>query len=148
LFDQPGAGAGARRLIPRRRQFLPNLSLADDQWAGLRVPVNMAFFVRHDDGHVAAYYPSPMGATESNLAPETWASLEAAEPSLKAMVPEVEALLVDRLSQTPQSFLVGIDACFELVGVVRLTWRGFSGGGEVWQALDGFFADLRAQAHA
>ena len=39
-----------------------------------------------------------------------------------------------------------IDACYRLVGLVRLHWRGFDGGAEAWHGIDGFFDDLREQA--
>ncbi len=45
-----------------------------------------------------AYYPSPMGATESLLRLEAWKELEAANPVLATLEPDVEALLVDRRS--------------------------------------------------
>ena len=44
--------------------------------------------------------------------------------------------------------LVPIDACYRLVGLVRLHWRGFDGGSEAWAAIDAFFAELRAAGRA
>ena len=41
-----------------------------------------------------------------------------------------------------------IDACYRLVGLVRLHWKGFDGGTEAWQAIDGFFDELRSNARA
>jgi hypothetical protein len=147
LFD--GAVQSPRRLIPRRCLFLPELELTDMQWDSLRVPVNMAFFCQDSAlDRVAAYYPSPMGATESLIERETWDDLSRSNPILQGMQPDVEALLVNRIGQGQQCFLVGIDRCFELVGIVRVLWRGFTGGSEVWQAIDGFFAELREAAHA
>ena len=43
-----------------------------------------------------AYYPSPMGPTESLLELDAWAALEAANPVLATLEPDVEALLVNR----------------------------------------------------
>jgi hypothetical protein len=149
LFDRPGAGAGGRRLIPERCLFLPDFAMTDVQWDSLRVPVKMTFF-SHDSsqGRTAAYYPSPMGPTESLLEAETWADLENSNPILKDMAPDVEALLVNRIGSEQQCFLLGIDRCFELVGLVRALWRGFTGCSEVWRAIDGFFTELRERAHA
>ena len=42
--------------------------------------------------------------------------------------------------------LVPIDACYELVGLVRLHWKGFDGGEEAWKAIEGFFAELRRRS--
>ena len=36
--------------------------------------------------------------------------------------------------------------CYELVGALRLVWRGFDGGQEARAALDAFFADLAARS--
>jgi hypothetical protein len=42
--------------------------LDDLAWRALRIPVEMAFFVRSgESGRVTAFYPSPAGATESLL---------------------------------------------------------------------------------
>ena len=36
-----------------------------------------------------------------------------------------------------------IDRCYALVGTVKASWQGISGGSEMEQAIAGFFADLR-----
>ena len=51
-----------------------------------------------------------------------------------------------RGAQAPECFLVPIDACYELVGIVRRHWKGFQGGEEAWRAIEGFFAGLRARS--
>ena len=43
-------------------------------------------------------------------------------------------------------FIVPIDECYRLVGIIRLHWRGLSGGREVWGEIDSFFAGLKARA--
>jgi hypothetical protein len=43
-------------------------------------------------------------------------------------------------------YIVPIDACYKLVGLIRLHWRGLSGGTEVWQEIGNFFSDLRSKA--
>ncbi len=46
-------------------------------------------------------------------------------------------------------FLVPIDACYEFVGGLRLLWRGFDGGAQARDFIDGFFAGVaRAQRGA
>jgi len=67
------------------------------------------------------------------------------------MAGDVEALIVrmpDRTSgsRTPASFLVPIDRCYELVGALRLVWRGFDGGQDARAILDGFFAELAGRS--
>ena len=51
-----------------------------------------------------------------------------------------------RRDGTASAILVPIDACYELVGRLRQLWRGFDGGREAHEALDAFFADVRASA--
>jgi hypothetical protein len=70
------------------------------------------------------------------------------------MEPDVEALLVNRARRAlpngeAKHFLVPIDECYKLVGLIRTRWRGLGGGTEVWSAIAGFFEDLerRQQAH-
>ncbi len=103
----------------------------------------MAYFFRSSvAGRVMAFYPSPMGATESQLELEAWHAIEAANPVLSEMQPDVEALLVDRARGARRQWLVPIDDCYRLVAVIRTRWRGFTGGKEVWLELDRFFDDL------
>jgi len=59
------------------------------------------------------------------------------------MQADVEALLVNRSQDAREYFIAPIDKCYELVGTIRVHWRGLSGGDEVWRAIDKFFAQLR-----
>ena len=146
LFDRAASGA-ARRLVPTRYLRLAGFSLTDAQWESLRIPVNMAFFSHNTAaGRVTALYPGPMGATESLLALETWQELEARNPLLARMEPDVEALLVNRVRDAREYFLAPIDECYRLVGLIRLHWQGFSGGREVWTEIERFFTALRERA--
>jgi Family of unknown function (DUF5947) len=70
---------------------------------------------------------------------DAWAEVAAANPVLTDPAPDVEALLVRRTGDGFECFLVPIDACYELVGLVRMHWKGFDGGQEAWAAIDGFF---------
>jgi len=53
-----------------------------------------------------------------------------------------EALLISRARKMREHWLVPIDDCYELVGLIRSRWRGFGGGEEVWTEIDRFFNDL------
>jgi hypothetical protein len=44
--------------------------------------------------------------------------------------------------------IVPIDRCYALVGLIRSTWRGISGGDAVTEAVERFFGELRAGAAA
>src|SRR5437762_1075168 len=97
LFDRRAAGGGHWRLVPERRLRLDEFRMPDDLWERLRIPVDMAFFFRNTSiGRVVAYYPSPMGPTESELELESWDELEEANEILRTLEPDVEALLVNR----------------------------------------------------
>jgi hypothetical protein len=147
LFDREAAGRGNYRLVPERRLRLETFELSELDWERLRIPVEMAFFFHHSgEGRVMAFYPSPMGPTESQLELATWDELERANPILRTMEPDVEALLVNRARGARKHWLVPIDDCYALVGVIRTRWRGFTGGKEVWQEIDRFFTDLDAKA--
>jgi hypothetical protein len=147
LFTPEGAGGGHYRAVPDRYLALSGVRLSPAQWDALQIPVSVAFFfVNSALDRVAAFYPSPAGATESLLPLETWDELVAAHPALAALEPDVEALLVRAEGDVSACFLVPIDACYELVGHLRRLWRGFDGGREAHEALDGFFDRVRARA--
>jgi len=147
LFDRGAAGGGHYKLVPDRRLRLVDLELDDALWDGLRVPVDMAFFFPSTQAErVQAFYPSPMGPTESLLKLEAWQELERANPVLRSLAPDVEALLVNRSRGARQHWLVPIDECYSLVGLIRTRWRGLSGGKEVWGEIDRFFSGLDARS--
>src|ERR687898_2164743 len=147
LFDSEAASKGRYRIVPERLLNLEDFEMSDAQWENLRVPVDMAFFFYNTPaGKVVAYYPSPMGPTESLLELATWEELEAQNPVLGKMQRDVEALLVNRARGASEHYLVPIDECYRLVAVIRTTWRGFSGGREVWDEIGRFFGDLRRRA--
>lgn len=147
LFDDEAASEGRYRIVPDRLLNLGDFEMPDGQWESLRVPVDMAFFFYNTPaGKVVAYYPSPMGPTESLLELDTWEDLESRNPVLKRMERDVEALLVNRARGAGEHFLVPIDECYKLVGLIRTRWRGFSGGREVWDDITRFFEDLGKRA--
>jgi hypothetical protein len=133
------------RRVPERVRYLAGFWLPDELWDGLGIPVNMAFFFRSGE-RVAALYPSPAGPTESLLELKAWAELESANPVLRTLEPEVEALLVNRVGHARDHFLAPIDRCYELVGLIRSGWRGLGGGTEVWTSIREFFESLRTES--
>jgi hypothetical protein len=147
LFGDEGAGGGKYRLIPRRYLALPDFQMSDEQWDDLMIPVNIVYIFQHSAAQrVMAYYPSPAGATKSLLDLEGWESLTSSNPILNVMEPDVEALLINRVRDAREQYIVPIDACYQLVGLIRLSWKGLSGGEEAWQAIGTFFADVKAKA--
>ncbi|HZM03493.1 MAG TPA: DUF5947 family protein [Candidatus Saccharimonadales bacterium] len=140
---------GRFKLVPRDARLLPNFCLTDGQWDAFALPINLTFFYRDTlAGKMVAMYPSPAGATESLLPADNWKALEADNPALAKMESDVEALLVNRIGAAREYFITPIDMCYELVGLIRMHWRGFTGGEKVWQEIDGFFAALREKTGA
>jgi hypothetical protein len=136
---------GRFQLIPRDGRALPNFRLTDARWESLALPINMAFFCHNSStGKITALYPSPAGATESLLPLAMWEALVADNPVLASMKPDVEALLVNRVAGAHQYYIAPIDVCYELVGLIRMHWRGLSGGEAVWREIEVFFARLEA----
>ncbi|HLX45438.1 MAG TPA: DUF5947 family protein [Bryobacteraceae bacterium] len=150
LFSNQGQSKYKR--VPRRVRYLADFRLSDSQWDGLMMPINMAFFVRSTPhARVMALYPSPAGATESLLSFDTWEDIERENPALLEMEADVEALLVNRIGHSrgfsnPEYYIVPIDECFRLVGLIRSRWQGLSGGAEVWKEIGQFFGGLKDRA--
>jgi hypothetical protein len=150
LFSVDGAGGGHYKAVPERYLSFPDFDLTGPQWDALQIPVSVAFFFLNSTlERVAAFYPSPAGATESLLSLDTWSEIVARNPTLATLEPDVEAFLVrtdPRGSRAPECYLVPIDACYELVGQLRRLWKGFDGGTEAHTALDSFFDTIRSRA--
>ncbi len=146
------------RRVPERVLVLADFELSDAQWDNLLIPINMAFFFRSTArGRPVAIYPSPAGPMESLLDLSSWDDLVTANPVLESMEPDVEALLMNRIGRNaalseaethggPGYFLVPIDECYKLVGLIRSKWRGLSGGQEVWREIERFFSQLAERA--
>jgi Family of unknown function (DUF5947) len=151
LFTSDGAGGQRFRSVPDRYRSMPGMQLTAAQWDALQIPVSVAFFfVNSTIGQVAAFYPSPAGATESLLPLTAWDELVAEQPELGTLLADVEGLIVrvDRETHRCECFIVPIDACYELVGQLRLLWKGFDGGSEARRAMDDFFTRLGSRAGA
>lgn len=145
LYDRKGAVGGHFRLIPDRAFRIRGFRM--DGWAGLEIPVDIAFFVRiGESGGIAAFYPGSAGATESLLPLDQWRDLESLNVVLRAMRPDVEALLISRLGEAGHAWLVPVDRCHELVVMIRRNWKGLAGGSSGRQRLEEFFSRLDRHA--
>ena len=135
------------RRVPQRILSLSKFQMTDAQWDALLIPISMAFFFYSSAaGKVISLYPSPAGATESLLDFESWDEILQSNPVLKEMEPDTEALLVNRVGGASEYYLLPIDECYKLVGLIRTNWHGLSGGAQMWEAIGKFFAELKERA--
>lgn len=146
LFTHDSAG-NRYRAVPETVVHDPERPIGVADWEELQIPVAAAFFLTTTGREgVAAFYPSPAGATECLLDLDAWDRLLATQPMLAAARPDVEAVLIRRVADDLECYLVPVDLCYELVGTVKVHWRGFDGGTEARQRIDEFFAAVRARA--
>jgi Family of unknown function (DUF5947) len=137
------------RRVPRDVIALSNFVLSDQGWNGLAIPIGLAFIYSSAlANEIVAVYPSPAGPTESALDQEAWNELVAENPAVLKLTPDVEALLINRLDGAREYFLVPIDECYKLTGIVRKYWRGFSGGDEAFEQISAFFDRLKETARS
>ena len=138
------------RAVPDLYLSFPDFTLSARQYDELEIPVGLAFLFSNSMlGRVVAFYPGPAGATESELPLDAWTRIVEGNAELGQLRPDVEALLIrgeDRSGNEFSCHLVPIDTCYELVGQLRLLWRGFDGGTEVRQAIDDFFRHVAERA--
>jgi hypothetical protein len=148
LFASPGAARGRFKVVPSRYAAIPAPLLGEAQWEALAIPIGLAFFFENGSTRkVSAFYPGPAGATESQLPLDAWRELREREPLIASMLSDVEAALFYRpRTGEPKSYVVPIDACYELTGLVRSKWEGVGGGPAVDAAIDGFFARIAERA--
>jgi Family of unknown function (DUF5947) len=130
-----------------RTLWLGEFELPEELWAQFRIPIGLAFFMHSSVTNcIVAMYPSPAGATESELHFETWSRLVAINPVLETLEPDAEALIVNRMSDPPAFAIAPIDRCYMLVGLIKASWEGISGGAGVEAAIAAYFEELRRAA--
>ena len=130
-----------------RTVWLDDFHLPDEVWASFGIPIGLAFiFDSSATGGIAALYPSPAGATECELDLDAWRALRTENPVLMGLEPDAEALLVNRMAEPAQHAIAPIDECYRLVGLIKVSWEGISGGTGLENAIAGFFAELEERA--
>jgi hypothetical protein len=148
LFTREGASHGHYRAVPDRYLVDFGRVMTPAQWDQLDIPVGLAFFLRtsRENGELTGFYPSPAGATECRLDLQLWARLVEDYPLLGESADDVEAALISRSDTGVEYFLVPIDACYELAGLMRLNWHGFDGGTEAKASIAAFLETVRRRA--
>lgn len=147
VFQPEGAALGRYKPVPSRYVEIEPFSIGDAEWEALQIPIGLAFFFFNSvEGKTVAFYPGPAGATESLLSLDAWGDFVAHYPAFATVEPDVEAILIHRTREMQRCFIVPIDAAYELVGLMRTSWRGFDGGDEVRARIEEFFAKASARA--
>jgi len=143
VFEPQGAAQGRYRPIPSRYAEVTDFAIEDARWDALAIPIGLAFFFYNSlEKKMLAFYPSPAGATESLLPLDAWDELAAPYAAFSSLEPDVEAVLIQRTREISRCFIVPIDAAYELVGIIRSTWKGFDGGEDARARIDAYFAGL------
>ena len=138
---------GRFKLVPRDAHSLPGFRLADAEWESFTLPINLAFFFYHSSSKkmTALYrvrraqrnrcFPFPLG-NNSSLITLSW---NVSSPMWRRS---------SLIGWSPHATTTSgpIDQCFELVGLIRASWRGFSGGEDVWRKINGFFGRLKERS--
>jgi hypothetical protein len=133
--------------VGTRTLWLDDFDFPDELWAAFQLPIGLAFFLRSTGTNtVVALYPSPAGATESELHLESWEALVARNPILQQLDSDGEALVVNRMTDPPEHAIVPIDECYRLVGLIKSNWTGISGGNAISDAVPLFFQHVRRKA--
>ncbi|HLI60049.1 MAG TPA: DUF5947 family protein [Solirubrobacteraceae bacterium] len=141
------SGDAEYRPTGTRTLWLERFRCDEETWGRFQIPIALAFFMRSSiTGGVVAFYPSPAGATESELSLEAWDALVALNPVLAELDPDGEALVVNRLSDPHQHVIAPIDDCYALVGLIKTRWEGISGGDALTEAVPAFLESMRARA--
>jgi hypothetical protein len=60
--------------------------------------------------------------------------------------PDAEGLIVNRLADPHLHVIAPLDDCYRLVGLIKATWEGISGGPAMEAAVERYFDGLRATA--
>jgi hypothetical protein len=145
LFTGCPTGGARYRAVPERYLWDPGCPIAHLDWRGLGIPARFAFFVRCGT-RVAACQPGPAGAAETTLPAGLWAELVAAHPLLATAEPDVEAIVFRGRAWGTDCFLVPVDVCYRLAGVVRRYGTGRDGGPEMHERVGELFAEIEQRA--
>lgn len=128
------------RAVRPMKEPLSGFDMPEALWSTFQIPVDLAFFVRGDKS-VSARFPSPAGLTRSEIDEQAFEDLERLNPAVTTFEPHVDALLINRIGGKRQAWRISIDHCYALAGTIRKSWRGLSGGTEVWTIIGDYFSE-------
>lgn len=141
------SGDAVYRPTGNRVLWLDDFDLPDELWASFGVPIGLCFFFNSGTANkIIGLYPSPAGATECELYLDAWEELKKLNPVLDTLQTDIEALIINRLSDPPQYSVAPVDQAYELVGLIKAKWEGISGGPELKEAVSQYFEGLKQES--
>ena len=128
--------------------WLEDFSLPDELWARLEVPIGLSFFMYSSSVEaMVAMYPSPAGATESELKLDGLGG-----PARRSIRSSSRSSPTPRRSSStgcpdqPSYVIAPIDECYAPRRRVKVNWEGISGGDAIERAVPTFFERLRQRS--
>jgi hypothetical protein len=141
------SGDAVYRPTGNRVLWLDDFNLPDELWASFGVPIGLCFFFNSGTANkIIGLYPSPAGATECELYLDAWEELKKLNPVLDTLQTDIEALIINRLTDPPQYSVAPVDQAYELVGLIKAKWEGISGGPELKEAVSQYFEGLKQES--
>lgn len=139
---------GRFRRVGDRIRHDPALATEREAFARVGIPVGLAFLQRSSKRQRwTAFFPSPAGVVEADLAHAAWEAIVSRSPFLSSIEDDVEALLVrTHRDGAFEAFVVPIDRCYALVALVRRHFQGFDGGDGLREAVAQFFETLSSRS--
>jgi len=130
--------------VPKRYLYLDSFNMPEEVWGVFEIPINLAFFYRSPiKGRTVSVYPSPLGAIEGKSSTIAWNELLELNPILEQIEEDVEALMVNKTMTPNEYYIAPIDECYKLIGLMRSSWKGITGGTAAYEAIKDFFANLK-----
>ena len=141
------SGDGPYRPTGSRLLWLEGFQLSEELWASLRIPIGLAFFMRSSSaGSGRRPLPEPGGRHRMRARALRMGGPLHGNPALESLDEDVEGLIVNRIRQPNQFAIAPIDECYRLVGAIKASWEGISGGDAVERVVPAFFEELRQRA--
>ncbi len=120
-----------------RTEWLEDFELPDEAWARFGIPIGLAFFMR--TGRAGArrrLLPEPGRGDRVRDRLRRLGPGPRAQPGAERLEPDAEALIVNRIAEPHQYAIAPIDECYRLVGLIKASWEGISGGAGPERAIE------------
>lgn len=124
---------------------LQDPQLAKRVWNMLDLPVRLVFLCPSAvHSQAFALYPNPQGVTEATVPYSAWSAVTRAEPLLRGVRDDVQALILDDRPGRGTCHAVSIDVCHRLIGLLGPTTASQP---RAWQKLEHALLKLEEGGH-